>query len=107
MNHETKEGVTPTASTLRGKMINTSDELYKAWRQILMTKLESFELRGRITFDDTPPELIKASRLPNQYLNFVRSRLQSDLKDAGYDSDFRFDTVSEPFLTDYRIDISD
>lgn len=89
------ESIIPLAGDVQKIMKQLSTELYKAWRNEIGRRLRDLEFQGAITREDlTVSESVW--RLPNTEVTKALSRLQKNLREAGYSYEFRFQDVDDP-----------
>ncbi len=91
---ETNTNIIPLAGDVQKIMKQLSTELYKAWRNEIGKRLRDLEFQGEITRQDlTVSESVW--RLPNTEVRKALSRLQKNLREAGYSYEFRFQDVDD------------
>ncbi len=95
----------PLAKDVQTLMKKLSGDLYRAWRQEVGERLRNLEFQGEITKHDlNVPDSVW--RLPNTEVRKALSKLQTNLQDAGYSYEFRFQDVDDAnWILSYVIDL--
>ncbi len=95
----------PLAQDVQRLMKKLSEDLYRAWREEIGQRLRDLEFQGEITKHDlSVPNSVW--RLPNTEVRKALSKLQINLKDAGYSYEFRFQDVDDTnWILSYVIDL--
>lgn len=100
----------PNAIEIKSLMNTLTEDLYNSWKREMSSRLNNLILHGKIYILNLDCSDINCtvSRLPNNYLRIALGKLENDLQQAGFETQFKFDHVEEEnWSLNYEIEFPD